>query len=83
MTTAVDKLVQGYCSYRDGSYEDSRPLIEDLVERGQHPEVAARLGTRLNSLLPPDLDRRRLAVLPRDAIDEATLERLRSLGYIR
>jgi carbonic anhydrase len=40
MTTAVDKLVQGYCSYRDGSYENSRPLIEDLVERGQHPEVA-------------------------------------------
>ena len=40
MTTAVDKLVQGYCSYRDGSYEKSRPLIEDLVERGQRPEVA-------------------------------------------
>ena len=40
MTTEVDKLVQGYCSYRDGSYEKSRPLIEDLVERGQRPEVA-------------------------------------------
>ena len=40
MTTAVDKLVQGYCSYRDDSYEKSRPLIEDLVERGQRPEVA-------------------------------------------
>jgi carbonic anhydrase len=40
MTTAVDKLVQGYCSYRDSSYENSRPLIEDLVERGQRPEVA-------------------------------------------
>ena len=40
MTTAVDKLVQGYCSYRDGSYEKSRPLIEDLVKRGQRPEVA-------------------------------------------
>ena len=40
MTTAVDKLVQGYCNYRDGAYENSRPLIEDLVERGQHPEVA-------------------------------------------
>ena len=37
---AIDKLMQGYRSYRDGSYEDSRPLIEDLVERGQHPEVA-------------------------------------------
>jgi len=40
MTTAVDKLVQGYYSYRDSSYENSRPLIEDLVERGQRPEVA-------------------------------------------
>ena len=36
----VDKLVQGYLSYRDGSYEKSRPLIEDLVTRGQRPEVA-------------------------------------------
>ena len=39
-TTGVDKLMQGYRSYRDGSYEQSRPLIEDLVTRGQHPEVA-------------------------------------------
>ncbi len=39
-TTGVDKLVQGYQNYRDGSYEKSRPLIEDLVSRGQHPEVA-------------------------------------------
>jgi carbonic anhydrase len=36
----VDKLVQGYQTYRDGSYEKSRPLIEDLVARGQRPEVA-------------------------------------------
>ncbi|MCG6891395.1 MAG: carbonic anhydrase [Gammaproteobacteria bacterium] len=40
MTTAVDKLVQGYRTYRDGSFENSRSLIEDLVERGQRPEVA-------------------------------------------
>ncbi len=39
-TTGVDKLMQGYRSYRDGSYEQSRPLIESLVARGQHPEVA-------------------------------------------
>ena len=39
-TTGVEKLMQGYRSYRDGSYELSRPLIEDLVARGQHPEVA-------------------------------------------
>jgi len=32
--------MQGYRDYRDGSYELSRPLIEDLVTRGQHPEVA-------------------------------------------
>jgi len=37
---SIDKLVQGYQSYRDGSYEKSRPLIEDLVSRGQRPEVA-------------------------------------------
>jgi len=39
-TTGVDKLMKGYRNYRDGSYEQSRPLIEDLVTRGQHPEVA-------------------------------------------
>ncbi len=38
--TGVEKLMQGYRNYRDGSYEQSRPLIEDLVARGQHPEVA-------------------------------------------
>jgi carbonic anhydrase len=40
MTTGVDKLVKGYRSYRDGSYENSRVLIEDLVKRGQRPQVA-------------------------------------------
>lgn len=39
-TTGVDKLMQGYRRYRDGSYENSRSLIEDLVARGQRPEVA-------------------------------------------
>jgi carbonic anhydrase len=37
---SIDKLVRGYQSYRDGAYEKSRPLIEDLVSRGQRPEVA-------------------------------------------
>lgn len=37
---AIEKLKRGYRSYRDGSYEESRPLIESLVERGQRPEVA-------------------------------------------
>jgi carbonic anhydrase len=40
MTTGVDKLLMGYRQYRDESYEQSRPLIEDLVARGQRPEVA-------------------------------------------
>jgi carbonic anhydrase len=40
MTTGLDKLVQGFRGYRDGSYEKSRPLISDLVARGQRPEVA-------------------------------------------
>lgn len=39
-TTGVDKLMQGYRHYRDDKYEKNRPLIEDLVSRGQHPEVA-------------------------------------------
>jgi carbonic anhydrase len=40
MNTGIDKLLQGYRSFRDGSYENSRNLIEDLVTRGQRPEVA-------------------------------------------
>ena len=40
MTTGVDKLLNGYRQFRDGPYEQSRSLIEDLVARGQHPEVA-------------------------------------------
>jgi len=32
--------MQGYRRYRDGSYRESQQLIEDLVSRGQHPEVA-------------------------------------------
>jgi carbonic anhydrase len=38
--SAVDKLLKGYQDYRDGSYEQSRPLIENLVAQGQRPEVA-------------------------------------------
>jgi len=40
MTPGIDKLMKGYRSYRDGPYEQSRPLIEQLVELGQQPEVA-------------------------------------------
>ncbi len=40
MTAGVDKLLKGYRQFRDVSYEPSRALIEDLVARGQHPEVA-------------------------------------------
>jgi carbonic anhydrase len=40
MSIAVDKLLQGYRSFRDQSFEPNRTLIEDLVERGQRPEVA-------------------------------------------
>ncbi len=39
-TTGVDKLMQGYRRYRDGAYRQSQPLIEELVSRGQHPDVA-------------------------------------------
>jgi carbonic anhydrase len=37
---ALDKLVRGYRRYRDGEYQNSRPLIEDLVAGGQRPEIA-------------------------------------------
>jgi carbonic anhydrase len=40
MTSGVDKLVQGYRSYRDGGHARNQPLIDDLVKRGQRPEVA-------------------------------------------
>ena len=40
MNVGVDKLLKGYRQFRDGSYEQSRSLIEDLVSQGQHPEVA-------------------------------------------
>lgn len=40
MTSTIDKLLSGYRNYRDGAYQDSRELIENLVTRGQHPEVA-------------------------------------------
>ena len=40
MTSGVEKLLNGYRSYRDDSYEKSRDLIEDLVTQGQRPDVA-------------------------------------------
>ena len=49
----------------------------------QNPDVASRLRAQLDDVLPLDIERRRLAVSRRDEIDEATLERLRSLGYVR
>jgi carbonic anhydrase len=38
--SAIDKLMQGYRRYRDGTYPQSRELIEDLVTGGQRPQVA-------------------------------------------
>ncbi len=38
--SGVDKLKQGYRRYCNGAYENSRALIEDLVKRGQQPDVA-------------------------------------------
>jgi len=37
---SVDKLLEGYRDFRDGAFQESRQLIEDLVKRGQRPEVA-------------------------------------------
>ena len=49
----------------------------------QHPDVASRLRALLDDMLPLDIERRRLGVSRRDEIDQATMERLRSLGYVR
>ena len=59
MTTAVDKLVQGYCSYRDGSYEDSRPLIEDLVELDDQPTEVDSIRTGRLRRVPDRVTARR------------------------
>jgi len=40
MTEPVEKLMKGYRRFRDSQYEPYRPLIEDLVARGQRPTVA-------------------------------------------
>jgi len=40
MTSGVDKLLQGHRQFRDGPFLESRPLIEELVSKGQHPDVA-------------------------------------------
>jgi len=40
MTRGIDKLMNGYRSYRDGAHKHSKPLIEELVKEGQHPEIA-------------------------------------------
>jgi len=37
--TGVDKLIAGYRRFRDGAFEVSKPLITDLVARGQRPQV--------------------------------------------
>ena len=86
--TSWATFADGWKLFRDARGDEQLFDIQtDPTEQhdqiGQYPEVAARLGAQLDRLLPSDLDRRRLAVLPRETIDEATLERLRSLGYVR
>jgi carbonic anhydrase len=40
MTTGVDKLLDGYRRFRAGAFQDSKPLIQELVAQGQRPQVA-------------------------------------------
>jgi len=40
MTTGVDKLLDGYRRFRTGAFQDSKPLIQELVAQGQRPQVA-------------------------------------------
>ena len=36
----IAKLTEGYRGFRDGRFQESRPIYEDLVDRGQRPKVA-------------------------------------------
>jgi len=40
MSNGINKLLDGYKRFRKGPFEASRPLIEELVAEGQHPEIA-------------------------------------------
>ena len=40
MTTGVEKLLDGYRRFRTGAFQDSKPLIQELVAQGQRPQVA-------------------------------------------
>lgn len=40
MTTGVDKLLDGYRRFRTGAFQESKPLIQELVAQGQRPQVA-------------------------------------------
>ncbi|MEQ8229104.1 MAG: carbonic anhydrase [Rhodospirillales bacterium] len=40
MTTGVDKLIEGYRRFRTGAFQESKPLIQELVAQGQRPQVA-------------------------------------------
>jgi len=40
MTTGVDKLLDGYRRFRTGAFQESKPLIQELVTKGQRPQVA-------------------------------------------
>ena len=39
-TRELEKLVEGYRRYRDGGYASHQALVEQLVSRGQQPQVA-------------------------------------------
>ena len=39
MSANVDKLIEGYRRFRTGAFQDSQPLIQELVTQGQRPQI--------------------------------------------
>ncbi|MAO54492.1 MAG: hypothetical protein CMM61_02185 [Rhodospirillaceae bacterium] len=39
MSASVDKLIDGYRRFRAGAFQDSKPLIQELVTQGQRPQI--------------------------------------------
>lgn len=70
----------------DGTRQLSRPVDDPTETRhlqAEQPEIVAQMEQRLRELLPAEAFMDYLLPGPAQSLDDATMERLRSLGYIR
>ena len=70
----------------DGTRRLSRPVDDPTEARNlkeDYPAIAARMEERLRSLVPPEAFTSYLFPDSEHTLDDETLERLRSLGYVR